>query len=601
MKNRWHSFEKDSKFTLWFSILWVVIICFVAFIWQLGSSALIDETEPLFAEAARQMTVTGDWITPYFNEETRFDKPPLVYWLMAIAYQIIGVNEWAARLPSALAAIGLVVFAFFVLRRWGFATPKAAQNEDSRLSQRQLWLSAWVGSALIALNIHILAWARTGVSDMLLTGCMDSSLLCFFWGYVHDEKQSRSPSFIPNGWYIAFYVLMALAVLAKGPVGLALPGIIILSFLIYLGNLPKVAKEAGLIFGFGLFFLITIPWYVLVIMANGQSYIDSFFGYHNIERFSSVVNNHSAPWYFYFLVVLVAFIPWSAYLPLAIARLRFWRRKHWQNQPRQAQLGLFSFVWFTAIFLFFTIAVTKLPSYTLPLIPAAAILVALLWSDQLTRSETRPSKSFAIALACNIFFLIFITIACYWGPNWFGYDPASPNIGQRILETAIPLRGLILWGLTAIACTVLFFSRHLWKSIIGVNIIAFLLALLFVFIPAYQVYNTERQSALKYLAHLAAEVKQPQDDLMMIGFWKPSLVFYSQHPVLFFSHTPVALRYLKRTQDNIPQDHTLLLISDDAKVKESNLTPKEYDLIAQKGNYQLGRVQRGEMLEKGLD
>ena len=99
------------------SILWLFAIAWVGFLWNLGNIGLVDETEPLFAEAARQMTVTGDWITPYFNGETRFDKPPLIYWLMAVAYRTLGVNEWAVRLPSALCAIGLTCLGFYTLTR----------------------------------------------------------------------------------------------------------------------------------------------------------------------------------------------------------------------------------------------------------------------------------------------------------------------------------------------------------------------------------------------------------------------------------------------------------------------------------------------------
>ncbi|WP_228056857.1 glycosyltransferase family 39 protein, partial [Microcoleus sp. LEGE 07076] len=99
------------------SLLWLGAIASVAFLWHLGNIGLVDETEPLFAEAARQMTVTGDWITPYFNGETRFDKPPLIYWLMAAAYRTLGVNEWAVRLPSALCAIALTCLGFYTLSK----------------------------------------------------------------------------------------------------------------------------------------------------------------------------------------------------------------------------------------------------------------------------------------------------------------------------------------------------------------------------------------------------------------------------------------------------------------------------------------------------
>lgn len=101
------------------AIGWLLLIGWLAFFWNLGNIGLIDETEPLFVEAARQMTVTGDWITPYFNGATRFDKPPLIYWLMAIAYESFGVNEWAARLPSALA--GLVITGFASMPSVGLA------------------------------------------------------------------------------------------------------------------------------------------------------------------------------------------------------------------------------------------------------------------------------------------------------------------------------------------------------------------------------------------------------------------------------------------------------------------------------------------------
>ena len=101
------------------AIIWLLLISSLAFFWNLGSTGLIDETEPLFAEASRQMVVTGDWITPSFNEAPRFDKPPLVYWGQAIAFQIFGINEFAVRLPSALAALALTSLCFYTLRYFG--------------------------------------------------------------------------------------------------------------------------------------------------------------------------------------------------------------------------------------------------------------------------------------------------------------------------------------------------------------------------------------------------------------------------------------------------------------------------------------------------
>ena len=274
--------EKYPAFAVGLSIAWVLLISWLAFGWQLGGVGLVDETEPLFAEAARQMAETGDWITPYFNGVTRFDKPPLVYWLMAVGFQLLGVNEWAVRLPSALAATAMTGLGFYTLRRYGFphphlATATVSESGEggaplSRRSTQALWLSAWVGAAVMALHPETLVWARIGVSDMLLTGCMATSLLAFFLGYAQPEHPS-----IQARWYSAFFGLMALAVLAKGPVGVVLPVLIVGAFLVYTGKLRQVLPELRLLSGALLFVILTLPWYLLVIRANGRAYIDSFF------------------------------------------------------------------------------------------------------------------------------------------------------------------------------------------------------------------------------------------------------------------------------------------------------------------------------------
>lgn len=174
----WRKWERYPLICWAIAILWLVTISWIAFVSNLGSTGLVDETEPLFAEAARQMTVTGNWIVPYFNEATRFDKPPLIYWFIAIAYQLSGVNEWAVRLPSAIAAIALMCLGFLTLKRFGISPWSLGQAERPKI-QRQLWFSAAIGAALMSLNVQTIVWGRTGVSDMLLSGCMGCGLLCF--------------------------------------------------------------------------------------------------------------------------------------------------------------------------------------------------------------------------------------------------------------------------------------------------------------------------------------------------------------------------------------------------------------------------------------
>ena len=349
--------------------VWVVAIGGLAYLWQLGAFGLVDETEPLFSEAARQMLVTGDWITPYFNGVTRFDKPPMIYWLMAIAYRVVGVNEWGARLPSALSAIGLLGAMAMVLNRYGVSNPHlAVQRSNGRPPQHplpnltsQTWLCALAAVTLTGLTPLMVVWGRTGVSDMVLTAAIGGTMLSFFMGYTTEIV------FRKRYWYVLMYVCLAVGILTKGPIALVLPALGVGGFLVYIGQFWTVVREMRVFRG-GVFLLVlVVPWFVAVTMANGQAYIDSFFGYHNFERFTSVVNRHSAPWYFYGLIILLGFLPFSVHLPLAIARLQIWKPSLWRQQPRSAHLGPFAFWWFVTVFGFFTIAVTKITQLCPPL------------------------------------------------------------------------------------------------------------------------------------------------------------------------------------------------------------------------------------------
>ncbi|BAI92426.1 glycosyltransferase family 39 protein [Arthrospira platensis NCB002] len=589
------------------SMAGLVAIAIMAFLWHLGSVGLVDETEPLFAEAARHMKISGNWITPYFNQETRFDKPPLIYWLIALGYYIFGVNEWAVRWPSALSAIALMVGCFLTLKKFGSTTHKY-------LKFAEIQPSAWIATALVALNLQTLIWARQGVSDMLLSGCMGLSLFSFFWGYATTKESDNNPAInfvdklkncchwqFPNRWYLGFYIFTGLAVLAKGPVGIVIPGLIVVVFLAYLNRLWSVLPEMGVIWGGIIFGLITVPWYILVIIENGQDYIDSFFGYHNVQRFTSVVNGHSAPWYFYFVVVLIGFLPWSIYLPIAIYRLEFWRRNQWINQPRNQQLGLFAWVWFACIFVFFTIAVTKLPSYVLPLMPAAAILIGIFWGEEFGKNSSyinRKNRWFFNTVLVNILFLVVLAIAIIYSPQFIGPDPAVEDLASVVNNSGLPIKGGIIWTATAVLIAWLIGDRHQWRLIITANLIGFILFFNMVFIPGLFLVDEYRQIPLKNIAQNLATFQQPQEELWMIGFAKPTVVFYSQQPVHFFRINDFfraegePLLHILNVLQNTSESPTALVVSRAKDLARIGLQPGDYPILTKQGNYQLVRISK---------
>ncbi|WAL60495.1 ArnT family glycosyltransferase [Thermocoleostomius sinensis] len=594
MKDLLAHLERNRGLAYLLATLWVGLIVWIVAWFRLNGIGLVDETEPLFAEAARQMVVTGDWITPYFNQVTRFDKPPLVYWLMAVAYQMVGVNEWSVRFPSALAITVLTGFSFYTLYQYGFPRPSDASNspqgsdaialpsagfEGSRSSR---WFSALIGSAAIGLNPQTFLWSRTGVSDMLLSGCMGAALLSFFCAYAQPEKPP-----VQARWYWAFYGFSALAVLTKGPVGIVLPGLIILVFLLYMGNWRAVLREMNWVWGSVVFLLITLPWYIAVIWINGSAFTDSFFGYHNIERFTSVVNNHWAPWYFYFIVVPVSFLPWSAHLPVAMARLRVWQRQHWQQQPRSTHLGIFALVWFAVIFVFFTIAVTKLPSYTIPLLPAAGILVGLFWADQMTRS--RSSRVVRVSHWLNLILFVTLAIAAWLAPNWLGNDPEMPDLPTLVQQSGVLQWATIIWAIAAITGGLLLWRRQgqwLWS----INLLGLIAFMLMTLIPTAVIVDAQRQLPLRQLAATIVQVQRPNEPVVMIGFSKPSLVFYTQRSILYFPDIDRVHQQLRRLARQTTAADSLLLVGRSLKLEEAELSPDKYQVIEQAGVYQLVRI-----------
>lgn len=547
--------------------IWVGFLGFVMFFNGLGNIGLVDETEPLFAEAARQMTVTGDWITPYFNGVPRFDKPPLIYWLMSIAYHSVGINEWGARLPSAIAATILTGFCFYTLRA-------LSTQEESKISA----ITPYLGSAIAALNLMTLFFGRLGYSDMVLSVCFGGSLFAFFLGYVQPNPK------IKTRWYFAFYGLMALAVLTKGPVGVVLPSAIVLIFLFWVDKLREGLRELKPILGTIIFLLISVPWFVLVYLQNGSAYVESFFGVHNIERFTSVVNQHSGAWYYHFIIVLGGFFPWSICLPAAIANVLSQPRR----QPRSQQFGWFALVWFSVVLIFFTIAVTKYITYTLPLFPAAAILVTLWWQHQM--SQTHQSKWLKFSVYASIALSVTVSILFLYGSRWLNDDPSMPNLGTRLQASGLPTIAAVIWWGAAIAGVILAL-RHQLRWYWSVNLITFVAFILLFVTPGLTIVDAERQLPLRQIAAAIVQVREPNESIVMATdmFEKPSLVFYTGQPIQFFNRSRDLRPHLEdlRAKGGLK---SILLITTLSTLEDANLKPNQYQFVQQNGVYQLVRV-----------
>ncbi|MBE9009450.1 glycosyltransferase family 39 protein, partial [Pseudanabaenaceae cyanobacterium LEGE 13415] len=437
-------------------------------------------------------------------------------------------------------------------------------------------LAPYLGSAIVALNLITLFFGRLGYSDMLLSACFGGSLLAFFLGYVESSW----------GWYRAFYILMGLAVLTKGPVGVVLPSAIVLLFLFWAGKLREVLREMKPLRGTAIFLLVSVPWYVLAYIQNGNAFIESFFGVHNVERFTDVVNQHSGPWYYHFLIVLGGFFPWSLCLPAAIVHVL--TQSQWKQKERPQHFGKFALVWFAVVLIFFTIAVTKYITYTLPLYPAAAILVTLWFVHHF--SESRQSNWLKLTVYFSVAISIAVGICILYSPNWLNRDPSMPNLGLRMQQTGLQHTGASIWITAAIAGLILAVQCRLrWYW--AVNLVTFAAFILFFITPAIGVIDSVRQLPLRQIAAGTIEDRRPNEPIVMgtDAFEKPSLVFYTRQPITFINRARLIQPYLQQLRKG-GKVRSILLITTSTALQDANLKPNQYQPLQQYSQYLLVRV-----------
>lgn len=333
----------------------LVTVCGLLTLPNLGAHSLWDMDEGVNAECTREMLEAGTWVVPTFNWELRTAKPVMTYWLQRFSYLAFGVSEWSARLPSAFLGLGSVLLTYELGRRmYGAATGLLA------------------GVALAsAVQFCVLSHAATPDAPLIFFTVLTFAL---FW-FGHENGSRR--------WIVPTAFASGLAVLSKGPVGVALPGLVVATYFTRNREWRRLL-DPRLIWGWLTFGLVALPWYVLVTSETRGDYIKEFFGNHNVNRFLAPMENHKGPVVYYVGALVVLFAPWSCFIGGAIWYAVQGARTSNPPSPPAAAGGLappqradrFLLCWFLTFFVFFSVAQTKLPNYIAPLYPALAILTA---------------------------------------------------------------------------------------------------------------------------------------------------------------------------------------------------------------------------------
>jgi 4-amino-4-deoxy-L-arabinose transferase-like glycosyltransferase len=399
--------QSVSPRSLPWPVMALLVVACALLLWQLGTVPLFDVDEPRYARTAVEMMQRQDWITPYFNGKVRFDKPVFYYWFIAASYQMFGISEWSARLTSALATVITAGGVWLGCRK---LAPTLAP----------------IFSLVFLTCLMVIGIGRMSITDMTLTMWMTLTTLTAFYATLPCQQR----------WWLLAGVFAGFGMLTKGPVALALPGLVVLLTTLWQGRFKATFCAVWPWLGVVLAVAIAAPWYWACYNANGWAFIDALL-LHNVTRFEGVVSGHKQPWFFYTLVLFAGSFPWGLSLPWA------WQTV-WQHRRSTMPLDVlaqFALIWLMTVFVFFQVAQTKLLTYLLPLFPAVAILVGYHWYRASTGSLLWPLR-----------LTLILTAALTLTMGFLGLDRFLPNEAAGIgVNSAVWWVGLSLTAGLALA------------------------------------------------------------------------------------------------------------------------------------------------------
>ncbi|MGO9453745.1 MAG: phospholipid carrier-dependent glycosyltransferase [Candidatus Binataceae bacterium] len=355
----------------WFRIALSALIAALLYLPALGAPALWEPDEGRYAEIAREMVISGDYVTPRDNMVRYFEKPPLVYWAESAAIHLFGATEFAVRLPAALFTAGEVAATCAI----GEAMFGAA--------------AGLTGALALALCPLVFAFARFATLDPALAFFLTMAVGAFYFAAAPGDFRSRES----RRWMIVASAMLALGTLAKGPVALILGGGIALAWILVERRGREIARMP-ILQCIGVYAIIVVPWFVAAGIRN-PGFLRFFFVHEHLQRFVSSQEHGWGP-YFFIPIVLGGTWPWLFFVPSGVAIAREAR----DSAKTRSALRLLG-IWFALIFIFFSIPRSKLGSYILPAIPPIAIVAGFALSRLSVMSEERVARLMRLFVLVN--------------------------------------------------------------------------------------------------------------------------------------------------------------------------------------------------------
>jgi 4-amino-4-deoxy-L-arabinose transferase-like glycosyltransferase len=479
-------------------LFWLLLgVCLLSLFFQVGTAGLFEPDEGRNAEKAREVLLLNDWVTPHENFFPVLDKPMFFYWLIAIFYKAFGLSEWTARLPSALAAFGCFALVYrFARIHWG------------------PWEALWSGLILIS-GLEFFILSRVVIFDMSLTFCITLALYSFYQAAHADEPTRR------RIYCLLMYGALAAGTLIKGLVGLAIPGLVIFFYLLSTKQWP-ILRAVNLIPGALLFLAIIAPWYLLV-EARNAGFLRYYLWDEHFGRFATASFDRKQPWYFFFAVVVVGFLPWSTLLPSVI-------RRYW-SRPLDKK-HIFLICWSILPLIFFSISSSKLPHYILPIFPPLSILTATTLVGMLENREYDIKRPLAALWLLQSLASVYLLSGLIW-----------PAILLTQIRHSLPS---IAWSVCvyAVICLVILIAlglakaAGLWKSQSKVFVMHAIGALFFLILLTQMKVAVARDRSAEEIADTVAARIEADTQVVFYDTYLTGILFYlrARRPVWIVTH-----------------------------------------------------------------
>ena len=451
-------------------LLLLVLLGFNLF-YGLGGIPLLDPDEPVYAETAREMIQFNDYTSPRIFNDFWYDKPPMYYWLVAGTFNAFGVSDFSARFPSACMGVATILMFYYAVKR--------LFDEETGF-----WSSLVLGTSL-----EFFYLGKAAVTDMTLLFFMTGAILAFL-----------------NNKFLLMYIMMGLATVTKGPIGIVFPGAIIFLYFLASGEW-RILKKMHIPLGVVIYFLVAGPWYYFMYQIHGQIFFDTFFGFHNMTRFTTAEHPERVLWYYYIPVLLVGLFPWTGMLFDAL------KKSITESSGTSFKNLMFMHIWWIFVFLFFSISKTKLVSYIFPLFPPLAVIIG--WNIVRVSRERFPGREFSLAIPSLI---MFIVLAAVW---FFG--------GQQLPEMsfgAIVLAGITLLLAIGMVIAFLHFKDALLAS--WLHVVAGILTMFVVFtfmLPSVSGRFSVKTASDYYLENCDKGIAVHVDK-----FLRPGFMYYANVP-----------------------------------------------------------------------